>query len=112
LLHSSPLSLQALDFYLVIGEFVVLILFHAAGLTISLAVEVLQVLSVLNIDCKPFRYQESEPLKSLWIESNLGKSILPVWDTKVHDHQSEVISERVRDKKPLARQILEPDLWL
>ena len=112
LLHSSPFSLQALDFYLVVCEFVVLILFHTAGLTISFAVEVFQVLPVFDVDCKPFRYQESEPLESLWVEANLGESILPVWNTKVHDHQSEIISESIRDKKPLARQILEPNLWL
>lgn len=112
LLHSSPFSLEALDFYLVVCEFVVLILFHTAGLTISFAVEVFQVLPVFDVDCKPFRYQESEPLESLWVEANLGESILPVWNTKVHDHQSEIISESIRDKKPLARQILEPNLWL
>lgn len=112
LLHSSPLSLETLNFYLVVCEFVVLILFHTAGLAISFSVEVFQVLSVFDIDCKSFGYQESEPLKSLWVEANFGKSILPVWNTKVHDHQSEVIGERICDKKPLAGQILEPDLWL
>jgi len=30
----------------------------------------------------------------------------------VHDHQSEVVSEGVRDEEPLAGQVLEPDLRL
>ena len=30
----------------------------------------------------------------------------------MHDHQSEVVSERVRDEKPVAAEILEPDLGL
>jgi len=30
----------------------------------------------------------------------------------VHDHESEVVGERVRDKEPLARQVLEPNLGL
>lgn len=30
----------------------------------------------------------------------------------MHNHQAEVIRERVRDEIPLAREVLEPDLWL
>lgn len=37
---------------------------------------------------------------------------MPVRQPKVHDHQTEVISERVRYKVPLAREVLEPNLRL
>jgi len=37
---------------------------------------------------------------------------MPVRQSKVHDHEPEVVSEGVRDEVPLARQVLEPDLGL
>ena len=111
-MNSSPLSLEALDFYLVICEFVVLILFHATRLAVPLAVEVLQVLPIFDVDRQSLGYQESEPLKSLRVETNLGERILPVGDAKVHNHQSEIVGERVGDEEPLAGEVLEPDLWL
>lgn len=112
LLHSSPLSLEALDFYLVICEFVVLILFHATGLAVPLAVEVLQVLPIFDVNSESLGYQESEPLKSLRVETNLGKRVLPVGNAEVHNHQSEIVGEGVGDEEPLAGEVLEPDLRL
>ena len=37
---------------------------------------------------------------------------MPVGDAKVHNHQPEVISERICDKEPLTREVLKPDLGL
>ena len=51
-------------------------------------------------------------MEGLWVEADLRKRIVPVWQTQVHDHQAEVVSESIRDEKPLAGQVLEPDLRL
>ena len=44
------------------------------------------------------------------IQTNLSECIVPVWNPKMHNHQSEVIGEGVRYEEPLAREILEPNL--
>ena len=51
-------------------------------------------------------------MEGLWVEADLRKRIVPVRQTQVHDHQAEVVSESIRDEKPLAGQVLEPDLRL
>jgi hypothetical protein len=37
---------------------------------------------------------------------------VPIWQTKMHNHQSEVVSKSVGDEEPLTGKILEPDLGL
>ena len=46
------------------------------------------------------------------VEAHLRERIVPIRQAQVHNHQSEVIGEGIRDEKPLARKVLEPDLWL
>jgi len=41
-------------------------------------------------------------MESLWIETSLGEGVLPVRNTKVHDHEPEVIREGITDIKPMA----------
>lgn len=106
-LHSSSFSLQAFNFYLIILKLELVVLFVVS---ILLAVQELFVLSVFDVDGQSFWRKESEPLHGLWVEAYLGEGVLPVWDTQVHDHQSEVVSERVGDEEPVAAEILEPNL--
>ena len=61
--------------------------------SVSLSVQVLLVPSVFDVDGKSFWDQESEPLKGLGIETGFGERVLPVWDSQVHDHKSEVVSK-------------------
>lgn len=68
--------------------------------------------SVFNVDSQSLGGEESEPLEGLWIQTHLGKSIVPIWQTKMHNHQSEVVSKSVGDEEPLTGKILEPDLGL
>lgn len=70
------------------------------------------VFAVLNVDCEPLWGQEAEPLQGLRVQPNLGEGILPVGQTQVHDHQTEVVGESVRDEEPRAGEVLEPDLRL
>ena len=51
-------------------------------------------------------------MEGLWVESDLRKRIVPVRQAQMHNHQAEVVSEGIRDEKPLAGQVLEPDLRL
>ena len=37
---------------------------------------------------------------------------MPVRQAQVHDHESEVVCERVSNEKPATREVLEPDLRL
>ena len=67
---------------------------------------------ILNIDRQALGGQKAEPLERLWVQADLGERVVPVGQTKVHDHQAEVVSESIRDEKPLAGQVLEPDLRL
>ena len=49
-------------------------------------------------------------MEGLWVEADLRKRIVPVRQTQVHDHQAEVVGERVGNEEPMARVVLEPDL--
>jgi hypothetical protein len=48
----------------------------------------------------------------LWVEANFREGILPPWDSKVHNHEPEIVCKTVCDEIPLAAEILEPDLRL
>ena len=67
---------------------------------------------VFNIYRQSLRDQKPKPLQSLRVEASFGESVLPVRDTQVHNHQSEVIGKGVCEEKPVAREVLEPDLRL
>jgi hypothetical protein len=58
--------------------------------------------TILNINSQSFWNQKAEPVEGLWIETSLGEGVLPVWNTKVHDHEPEVIREGITDIKPMA----------
>lgn len=62
--------------------------------------EVLLVLAVLDVDGQTLRGQEPEPLQGLRVQTHLGEGVLPVGETQVHDHQTEVVCEGVRYEKP------------
>lgn len=68
--------------------------------------------AVFDIDGESLGYQETEPVECLRVETCFGESILPIWDAKMHDHETEVVSERVGDVEPVTREVLEPNLWL
>jgi len=111
-LHPSSLSLKSFNFNLIILKFE-LILFVAAWALVSvfLSIQKLFILSVFDINGQSFRCEESEPLKSWWVKSYLCEGILPVWDAQVHNHQSEIVRKWICNEKPVATQILEPNLW-
>ena len=71
-------------------------------IAIPFSIKILLVLPVLDINCESFRDEEPKPLESLGIRTSLGKGILPVRDTQVHYHKTEVIREAVRQEEPVA----------
>lgn len=62
--------------------------------------EVLLVLTILDINSEAFWGQEPEPLQGLGVQTYLGEGVLPVRETQVHDHQTEIVCESVRYEKP------------
>ena len=74
------------------------------------ASEILLTPPILYIDCQALGGQKAEPLERLWVQADLGERVVPVGQTQVHDHQAEVVGERVGNEEPLARVVLEPDL--
>jgi hypothetical protein len=108
-LHASPLALQTFNFYLIVRKFHLRVWFLRCATSFS--VHDLHLFSVFKVNLQSIWDEESEPLGGLWVESTFGECILPIWDAKVHDHQSEIISERISHKVPITTQILKPYLW-
>jgi hypothetical protein len=64
--------------------------------------EVLLVLTILDVNGEALGGQEPEPLQGLRVQTYLGEGVLPVGETQVHDHQTEIVCESVRYEKPRA----------
>ena len=94
-LHPSSLPFKALNLYLVVLELELVLVLIRSLLPISLPVQVLLVLSVLDVYRQSLWNEESEPVHGLRIETSFGESVLPVGDAQVHDHQAEVVCETV-----------------
>jgi len=112
--HSSLFAFCTFKFEFILQKFVVLGKLRLRVGAIALAWQLLLIPPILNINSKSLGREESKPLQRLLIQARIRECILPQRDAQMHDHQSKVVSERVSDKKPLARAVLEPDLrfWL
>lgn len=105
--HASPLPLQALNFDLIVSKLVLRVRLDVRCLFLRHHFEELP---VFNVDGEPLWDEEAEPLQRLLVEPTVGKGVLPVRDTEVHDHDAEVVREGVGDVIPLAGEVLEPNL--
>ena len=108
-LHASSLALQTFNFYLIVRKFHLRVWFLRS--TTFFSVHELHLFSVFKVNLESIWDQESEPLGGLRIESTFSECILPIWDAKVHDHEPEIIGERISHKVPIATEVLKPHLW-
>lgn len=109
--HSSLFAFWTFKFEFILQKFVALGKLRLRVGAIALVWQLLLIPPVLNINSKSLGREEPKPLQRLLIQARIRERILPQRDAQMHNHESEVVSERVGYEKPLARAILEPDLW-
>ncbi len=47
----------------------------------------------------------------LWSESYVSEHILPLWKAEMHQHQTEIMSECMRQEMPTQGTVEEPHFW-
>lgn len=112
--HSSLFAFCTFEFDFILQKFVALGKLRLRIGAVALAWQLLLIPPILNINSKSLGREEPKPLQRLLIQARIRECILPQRNAQMHDHESEVVGERVSDEKPLARAVLEPDLrfWL
>jgi len=64
----------------------------------------------LAVDAQPHGSVQVEPLLDLRTQSYVGESVLPLRETNMHQHKTEVVRERLCHEVPAQSAIEEPNL--